>query len=79
MNNLEKMQKVFEEVFGVEASVLDKNFTSDKVEKWDSVTQMTLVSTIEEQFDIMLDIDDIFDLNSFESCKSILRKYEVEI
>lgn len=79
MTNLEKMKKVFEEVFGVEASVLDENFTSEKVERWDSVTQMTLVSAVEEQFDIMLDIDDIYELNSFEKCKDILKKYEVEI
>lgn len=79
MSSLEKMQKIFEDVFGVEEDVLDENFTSDNIERWDSVTQMTLVAALEESFDIMLDIDDIYELNSFNKCKDILKKYEVEI
>lgn len=46
---------------------------------WDSVGHMTLVANLEDAFDIMIEMDDIIDLSSFEKGKEILRKYDVEI
>ena len=37
------------------------------------------VAALEDAFDIMVDMDDIIDLSSFEKGKEILRKYDVEI
>lgn len=46
---------------------------------WDSVGHMTLIAALEDAFDIMVDMDDIIDLSSFDKGKEILRKYDVEI
>ncbi len=46
---------------------------------WDSVGHMSLVAALEDTFDVMLEMDDIVDLSSFEKGKEILRKYDVEI
>ena len=46
---------------------------------WDSVGHMALVARLEDAFDIMMEMDDIIDLSSFEKGKEILRKYDVEI
>ncbi len=46
---------------------------------WDSVGHMALVAALEDAFNIMLEMDDIIDLSSFEKGKEILRKYAVEI
>lgn len=46
---------------------------------WDSVGHMALVANLEDQFDIMMEMDDIIDLSSFDKGKEILRKYDVEI
>ena len=46
---------------------------------WDSVGHMTLVAALEDAFDIMMEMDDIINLSSFEKGKEILRKYDVEI
>ena len=48
-------------------------------DQWDSVGHMTLIAALEDAFDIMVDMDDIIDLSSFEKGKEILRKYDVEI
>ena len=37
------------------------------------------MSTLEEKFDIMLDMDDIIDFSGFERGKEILLKYDVKI
>ena len=46
---------------------------------WDSVGHMALIANLEDKFDIMIEMDDIIDLSSFEKGKEILRKYDVEI
>jgi len=40
--------------------------TQENVAAWDSVAAITLVSVIEEQFGIEMDLDDIADLDSFD-------------
>ena len=39
---------------------------------------MNLMSTLEEEFKIELDINDIVDFSSFEKGKKILKKYKVK-
>jgi acyl carrier protein len=38
---------------------------------------MGLVAALEDSFGVMLDMDDILDLSSYEKGKEILSKYEV--
>ena len=40
---------------------------------------MTLISSLEEKFNISLDTDDIVDFSSFLKSKEILKKYQVKI
>ena len=39
---------------------------------WDSVGHMSLIANLEEAFDIMMEMDDIIDLSSYEKGKEIL-------
>lgn len=78
MTNLEKYNAAFCETLSVEeAQLADLKYQS--VPSWDSVGHMSLVAAIEEAFDIMMEMDDIIDLSSYEKGKEILKKYEVEI
>lgn len=79
MTNLEKFNKIFCEVFSVEESALNSGFTNTTVEGWDSVRQLSLTSSIEDEFDIMLDAEDILDFTSYENAKNILNKYQIEL
>lgn len=77
MSNLEKINNIFCEVFGTEASFLNSNFDKNSVENWDSVHQLYLTTAIEDEFDIMLDSEDILEFTSYENVKNLLKKYEV--
>ena len=78
MTNLEKYVKAFSEALEVPEGDVPalKDGESDQ---WDSVGHMTLIAALEDAFDIMVDMDDIIDLSSFEKGKEILRKYDVEV
>lgn len=79
MNNLEKYKNAFKEALNVEASELE-NLVYQSIPAWDSVGHMTLIAAIEDAFNIMMEMDDIIDLSSFEKGKEILRtKYGVEL
>ncbi|MBC3804836.1 acyl carrier protein [Acetobacterium fimetarium] len=78
MTNLEKYTQIFTTVFEIEESKL-KDLEYQGIKAWDSVGHMSLISEIEDCFDIMLDTDDIIELSTFEKGKEILKKYDIEI
>ena len=78
MNNLEKYNAAFTEVFSItEADLAGLEYQA--ITAWDSVGHMQLIAELEDAFDIMFDTDDIIDFSSYEKGKEILKKYEVEI
>lgn len=77
MTNLEKLNAIFSEVFSVDASALGNEFNKDSVEGWDSVRQLSLTSSVEDEFDIMLDPEDILEFTSYNNAKTILAKYDI--
>ena len=78
MTNLEKYNKAFIECFEIEESQL-AGLEYQAISAWDSVGHMGLIAALEDEFDIMMDTDDIIDLSSYEKGKEILAKYDVEI
>lgn len=79
MKNIEKLNKIFCEVFSVDETVLYENFNNCNVEGWDSVRQLSLTTAVEDEFDIMLDAEDILEFTSYDNAKKVLAKYEIEL
>ena len=77
MNNMEMYTQVFVEMFGKSVDEVKKLHYQDIIE-WDSVGHMTLVSSLEDTFDIMMETDDIIDFESYEKGIEILKKYNVD-
>lgn len=76
MTNIEKYNQVFIETFGVSEDVLP-TLVYQGIKEWDSVGHMTLIANLEDAFDIMMEMDDIVDLSSFEKGKELLGKYDI--
>lgn len=79
MTNIERLNKIFCEVFSVEESALNENFNKCNVEGWDSVRQLSLTTSVEDEFDIMLDAEDILEFTSYDNAKKVLAKYDIEL
>ncbi|MCR5356771.1 MAG: acyl carrier protein [Lachnospiraceae bacterium] len=78
MTNLEKYNGAFCEALEVDESKL-AGLKYQDIDAWDSVGHMSLISLLEEAFDIMMDTDDIIDLSSYEKGKEILAaNYDIE-
>lgn len=77
MSNIEKYDGIFMETFGIKKDALEE-LEYQGIKDWDSVGHMTLVGALEDEFDIMMDTDDIVDFSSYKKGKEILEKYEVD-
>ena len=77
--NLGKYNKVFMDVFDVDEAALNDEFTFQNVSSWDSIAHMSLTTTLEDAFDIMLDTEDILTFGSYENGIEIMKKYGIEL
>jgi acyl carrier protein len=71
----EKIDTVFQQAIGVAPSVDRSTLVYNSTPGWDSVAHMALVAGLEEQFDCMLDMDDILDMSSYDKVVEIMAKY----
>ena len=78
MTNLEKYNKIFMDVLQVNEAVLNDSFTFREVPQWDSVSHLSLITELEDAFDVMFESEDILHYGSYENGKRILEKYGVE-
>lgn len=79
MTNLEKYNKVFIDVFNVSVDDLNNSFTFRNVPQWDSVAHLSLISELEDAFDVLFESEDILHYGSYENGKRILQKYGVDM
>lgn len=79
MENIEKYNNAFMQVFGAKTEELNDNYGKETVEEWDSVHQLGLMTELEDAFDIMFDPEDIMEMTSYVKGKEILAKYDVSL
>ena len=79
MSNKEKYDKTFVECFGVRPEALNTDFVYQGIPAWDSVGHMSLIALLEQEFDFMMDMDDVIDFGSYAKGIELLRKYDIEI
>tara|TARA_B100000530_G_C15821861_1_gene433846 strand:- start:458 stop:697 length:240 start_codon:yes stop_codon:yes gene_type:complete len=78
MTNKAKYQKIFIESLSIDTKAFNENLKYNEIPEWDSIGHMTLVSGLEDGFQISMETDDIVDFSSFKKGIDILKKYKVE-
>ena len=76
---IERYNKIFLDLFEAEESELNEAFNFGVAPNWDSLAHMELIAQLEDEFDIMLDTEDITHFGGYENGKKILSKYGIEI
>ncbi len=69
----DKLAKILSEVFNIKADQLSENLTRDQITSWDSLRQMDLVNSLEEGFELVFEMEDIFKMNSIQSIIEVLK------
>lgn len=71
---MSRLASVFREVFELDDDVDVETLEYRGIEQWDSVAHMQLVSAIEDEYDVMLDTDDVVAMSSFKEAQRILER-----
>ena len=77
MSNKQKYQDIFIKSLSINGKKFDENIKYNEIPEWDSIGHMTLISGLEEEFDISMETDDIVDFSSFKKGIEILKKYSI--
>jgi acyl carrier protein len=80
MTNLDKLNKVLCDVFDFKnVEDIKDGLGPDDIDSWDSLGHVELITSLEEIFDISLEVVDISRMYTIGGIKKILEKYEVQI
>ena len=77
--SLEKYKNTFIKSLSIDEKNFKDSLEYNEIPEWDSIGHMTLMSGLEEEFDISLETDDIVDFSSFKKGIEILNKYKKKI
>ena len=78
MDNKEKYKSIFIESLAIDRSKFNENIKYNEIPEWDSIGHMTLMSGLEDGFNIAIETDDIVDFSSFKKGLEILGKHKIE-
>lgn len=59
-----KLKEIFIDVFDDEDTEIDDNTTSKDIDGWDSLTHITLIGVVEDEFMIKFDMEDLSKMKS---------------
>jgi len=72
------LAQLFAESLAIDITLIGDALSYQGIPQWDSVAHMTLIAALEDEYEIMLDTDDIIDMSSVAKARQILAKYGVD-
>ncbi|MDN4500894.1 acyl carrier protein [Alteromonadaceae bacterium BrNp21-10] len=78
MTSTQTLYQAFATGLGVDLAQVSDELAYNSIPQWDSTAHMILIAELENQFDVMLDTDDIIDMSSVAKAKEILAKHDVQ-
>ena len=74
----EKYKEVFLKSLSIESDKFKEELEYNEIPEWDSIGHMSLMSELEEEFNISLETEDKVEFGSFKKGIEILEKYKVK-
>ena len=71
---MDKLKEIIAAVFELDPSEISMEMTPESIETWDSLSQLTLINDIEEEFEIILEIEEIFSILKIGDVFDLLTK-----
>lgn len=75
MKDNEKLYRIISEVFSLPVDQITDDLAYNSFTSWDSLKHLQMVSMIEEEFDIELEMEDIIDMSTIAKVKEITGRY----
>ena len=79
MSNLKLYKKSFVKGLEINEGIDLENLKYNDIPEWDSIGHMSLISELEQNFNLTFDTDDIVNFSSFSEGKKILAKLKIDL
>ncbi len=70
----QKLDSIFKDIFELTTLPNRSELRADSMEKWDSMMQLNLVTAMEDEFDIILSLEQAVEVISYESALEIIKE-----
>lgn len=67
MDYKERIKEIIADTLGIDIERITDDLTAGDIEEWDSVGNLTIISTIEEELEVDIPIEDLYELNNIKA------------
>jgi len=68
----QRLQQIFREIFGNDSLALSDSLSPETLPAWDSLAQVNLIMTCEQEFGVKFSTDEQLEIHSVAALKSVL-------
>ena len=72
--NSKKLNEIFRDVFADDSVTVTETTTSSDIEDWDSLTHITLISEVEDEFDIKFSMKEVVGMKNVGEMVDIIER-----
>ena len=67
MDYKERIKEIIADKLGIDIERITDDLAAGDIEEWDSVGNLTIISTIEEELEVDIPIEDLYELNNIKA------------
>ena len=67
MDYKERIKEIIADTLGIDIERITDDLAAGDIEDWDSVGNLTIISTIEEELEVDIPIEDLYELNNIKA------------
>lgn len=67
MDYKERIKEIIADTLGIDIERITDDLAASDIEEWDSVGNLTIISTIEEELEVDIPIEDLYELNNIKA------------
>lgn len=67
MDYKERIKEIIADTLGIDIERITGDLAAGDIEEWDSVGNLTIISTIEEELEVDIPIEDLYELNNIKA------------
>lgn len=71
---LKKLNEIFQDVFDDDSIEVTEETTSSDIEDWDSLTHITLISEVEDEFDVKFSMKEVVGMKNVGEMVDIIER-----
>ncbi|ETT12302.1 phosphopantetheine attachment domain protein [Fusobacterium sp. CM21] len=74
MNQKERLQEIFRDIFDDEELIIREDMSANDIEDWDSLAQINLIIAIEKEFKVKFNLEEVSSLKNIGEMLELLSK-----